>query len=205
MERRLVRCRQRLIAAGLLLLSACGEPPLAPLPPQATILAFGDSLTAGVGAGPAYSYPSVLAELSGRRVINAGVSGETTGAGRLRLPDLLDAHRPDLLLLLEGGNDILRNHDPAATKANLAAMLDDAARRDVPTVLIAVPQKSLFSNAAPLYRELADERGLVLIDALVAGLLRSPRYKADGVHFNRAGYRAMAEAIYDVLRDNGAL
>ena len=90
-----------------LLLAACGEPGFRPLAAGETILAFGDSLTEGRGVNPAQSYPSVLASLSGHPVINGGVSGELSRAGRARLPGLLAEHRPALVILLEGGNDIL--------------------------------------------------------------------------------------------------
>ena len=86
-----------------LLLAACGEPGFKPLAAGETILAFGDSLTEGRGVNPAQSYPSVLASLNGHPVINGGVSGELSRAGRVRLPGLLAEHRPALVILLEVG------------------------------------------------------------------------------------------------------
>ncbi|MFQ2513067.1 GDSL-type esterase/lipase family protein [Aeromonas caviae] len=90
--------------AGLLclLLAACGEPTFRPLAQGETLLAFGDSLTEGRGVSPSQSYPSVLANLSGHPVVNGGVSGELSQAGRARLPGLLARHRPALVILLEG-------------------------------------------------------------------------------------------------------
>ncbi len=189
---------------SVLLLAACGEDRLAALPADATIVAFGDSLTRGVGAQPDESYPAVLAHLTGLRVINAGVSGETTGEGRERLPEVLEAHRPDLLILLEGGNDILRNRT-AAAKKNLAAMIEMAQAAGVPVILVAVPEKKLLSNAAPWYAELAAEYDLVLEDELIGGLMRSAQYKSDPVHFNAAGYARIAERLHELLTESGAL
>ncbi|WP_243633764.1 arylesterase [Motiliproteus coralliicola] len=187
-----------------LLLSGCGESKLEPLPGDATILAFGDSLTVGVGTHSANSYPKVLEQLSGVSVINAGVSGETTDRGLARLPQLLDQNHPELLILIEGGNDILRNHPQAQIKANLKAMIELADNRGIPTVLIGVPQKSLFSDSAPLYRELAEEYQLVFDGEMIADLLRSPSLKSDPIHLNRDGYRQLAQSIYALLQDEGA-
>lgn len=143
--------RRGVIGALCLLLVACGEPGFRPLAAGETILAFGDSLTEGRGAPPAQSYPSVLASLSGHPVINGGVSGELSQAGRARLPGLLAEHRPGLVILLEGGNDILRGTGEAALKANLAAMIAAVQGSGAQLLLVAVPRKSLFADGAPLY------------------------------------------------------
>lgn len=195
------------IAFALLLiaLSGCSPAKLEPIPSNGTILAFGDSLTVGVGADNANSYPTVLAALSGLTVINSGVSGETTDNGLKRLREVLDNTSPDLLILLEGGNDILRNRDLSETKANLAAMIELAQGKGVPVVLIGVPEKALFSNSAPLYTELAEQYQLVFDDSLIADLQRTPSLKSDYIHFNDQGYRKMASAIFELLKENGAL
>jgi len=193
------------LAIALVLLQGCGQPRLTPVPGDGVILAFGDSLTLGVGSQPENSYPMVLAELSGREVVNAGISGEVTAGGLARLERTLEATDPALLVLLEGGNDILRNESPANIKRNLAAMIEMAEDRGVEVVLIGVPEKNLFSKSAPLYAELAEQYGLVFEGELIARLLRTGRYKSDAVHFNERGYRAMAEEIFELLTHNGAL
>ncbi|PJC92889.1 arylesterase [Aeromonas lusitana] len=188
-----------------LLLAACGEPGLKPLGAGATILAFGDSLTEGRGVSPAQSYPSVLASLSGHTVINGGVSGELSEAGRARLPALLAEHKPALVILLEGGNDILRGSGEGALKANLAAMIEAVQGSGAQLLLVAVPRKSLFADGAPLYEELADQYQLVLDNDSIGELLRSPTLKSDGVHFNEQGYRVLAERLHRRLQESGAL
>jgi len=187
------------------LLAACSDRALEPLDPGDRILAFGDSLTVGVGASEQAAYPAQLEALTGHSVINAGVSGETSAEGLERLPGVLDRYDPALMILLTGGNDVLRNQDLGRAKRNIARMIEIARGRGVQVVLVGVPRKSLFSDSAPLYRELADFYHVVLVDDLVAGLLRHPGYKSDAVHLNAAGYRAMAEQLDEVLREAGAL
>lgn len=188
-----------------LLLVGCGESGFRPLGAGETILAFGDSLTEGRGVNPAQSYPSVLATLSGHPVINAGVSGELSEAGRARLPALLAQHRPALVILLEGGNDILRGRGEEALKANLAAMIEMVQGSGAQLLLVGVPRKSLFADGAPLYGELADQYRLVLDNESIGELLRSPALKSDAVHFNEQGYRTLAERLHGLLQERGAL
>ena len=187
------------------LLIACDSGKLTPLNNSDVIVAFGDSLTEGVGTNQENSYPSVLAKLSGISVINAGVSGETTSEGLLMLPEVLEIYQPNLLILLEGGNDILRNKSTQTIQKNLDRMINIALDKGIEVVLIGVPEKSLFSNSAPLYDALAKKYDLVFDSGLIANLLRSPSKKSDSVHFNTEGYAALAEGIYELLLDNGAL
>jgi acyl-CoA thioesterase-1 len=195
----------RAVLLAALLLQGCAEPKLSPVPIDGTVLAFGDSLTLGVGADQHDSYPNVLSELGGRRVINAGVSGETTDRGLARLRVTLPEVNPDLLLLLEGGNDILRSRDPGDTKHNLSAMVEFARAQGVEVVLVGVPDKLLFSDLASFYGEIAEQYELVFDGETLAGLLRRSDYKSDAVHLNSQGYRVLAEAIHELLAEHGAL
>ncbi|MFY8300948.1 arylesterase [Pseudoalteromonas sp. SS15] len=187
-------------------LTGCSDAPkLTRLQQHDVILAFGDSLTQGVGVSKQHSYPSVLESLSGVKVINAGVSGETTNEGLNRFADVIEQHAPSIVILLEGGNDILQNKNLDETQANLNDMIGIAQSYGVEVVLIGVPQKSLFSSSAPLYQALADKHHIVFEPSLIAKLMKKPSMKSDYIHFNRAGYAAMAESIHQLLKDNGAL
>ena len=188
-----------------LLLSGCGDTQLQVLSPGDVIVAFGDSLTAGKGVSPEYAYPSVLSEITGKKVVNAGISGETTKEGLERIAGVLDKEDPALLILFEGGNDILRNQDLSKTEANLDAMIIMAKERGIQVALVGLPRKALFSSTAKFYNDLADAHGLPIEDEIVASLLRQPKMKSDSVHFNRNGYRALAQAIADMLKEAGAL
>lgn len=197
--------RTYLVFCLALFLNGCGSSNLDPLEAGDVILAFGDSLTAGVGVNKKNSYPTVLDNLTGLEVINAGISGETTAEGLLRLPQTIEEYSPSLMILLEGGNDILRNADANQIKNNLEKMIQIAQQEGIQVVLIGVPEKSLFSNSAALYSELAKEYDLVFDSSLIGGLMRSPSKKSDAVHFNKQGYSFMAQEIHVLLSENGAI
>lgn len=192
------------------LLCACGSGNrtgiLPPLAPDATILAFGDSLTYGSGASAEQSYPAVLASLVNRNVVSAGVPGETTTEGLRRLPSVLDAHDPDLVLLCLGGNDMLRKGSLNIVKNNLASMITLIRERGIPVVLIAVPEPALLGlDPPPLYGELAEQFDLPLENAVMADTLSKSKWRSDRIHPNAAGYRRIAEALAELLKKAGAI
>ena len=190
----------------LLLLVSCDDGgQLSPLRPNDVILAYGDSLTLGVGATPGLSYPEQLSRLLGRRVVNGGLSGEVSAEGARRLPGLLDQHDPELLILCHGGNDMLRKLDREQLRENLRRMYEAANQRDIDVVLIAVPQPGLLINDADLYRELAKELQIPVLNEVLGELMADSQYKSDAIHLNAQGYRKLAEAVADLLLQNGAL
>lgn len=197
----------RLLIILAVFLAGCGDdtPRLDRLSADAVILAFGDSLTHGTGAHGKQSYPAILAELSGHRVINAGVPGEVSVQGLKRLPNLLDQHNPALLILCHGGNDILRKKDMEKMQSNLVKMIAMAEKRDIPVLMLAVPKFGLFLSAAPEYGQVAERTGVLFIEDLLPEILGDKALKSDTVHPNAAGYRVMAESIYQQLKTSGAL
>ncbi len=201
------RCLRALVLVVLAggVLTSCAEKKLTALAADDVILAFGDSLTEGKGVPPTQSYPAVLEQISGFRIINAGRSGETTAQGLRRLPGVLDEVQPRLMLLLHGGNDILQNLPAQQAADNIAAMIRLARARGIDVVLIGVPEKNLFSEVAPIYPALAEQFDLVFEPSLIASLLRSPSKKSDSVHFNQQGYREIAESLSGLLESAGAL
>lgn len=196
--------------ACLLAVSACdgggSSAKLPPLPETALVLAFGDSLTFGLGASPNDSYPEILSGLIGRRVVRSGVNGEVTASALRRLPSVLRQHRPALVILCHGGNDILRGLPESAIEANLRAMVAEAQALGAKVVLVGVPRRSLFtSDSAPFYERIADEFGLPYLETTIAEILKDDRLKSDTVHPNAAGYRKLAEDVAALLRRAGAI
>ncbi len=168
-------------------------------------MAFGDSLTEGVGAGTELSYPAWLSKTTGRSIVNAGVSGETTSEGLVRLPAVLEEQRPKLVLLCLGGNDMLRHQDMGTTESNLRRIIQSIRASGASVVLIGVPEPKLFSGPPALYEKLADEFDLPYEGEIFDEVLKNPRLKSDLIHANAEGYRVVAERLAELLKDAGAL
>lgn len=200
--------KKGMIALFLLAGAACSktEPMLNKLPADAVILAFGDSLTYGTGAAPGRDYPTLLAGSIGREVINGGVPGEISADGLQRLRPLLDDYQPDLLILIHGGNDILRKIPAAQTRANLQAMIAAAKQRNISVVLLGVPELGLLLlHSAEFYQELAQAEQVPIDLETLPGILSSNTLKSDAVHPNELGYAKLAEKIAALMREQGAL
>ncbi len=198
-------CVGMVVLVGML--TSCGKavPKLAPLAPDAVVLAVGDSLTFGTGAAASQSYPAALEQLIGRKVVSAGVPGEVSAIGLARLPAILDRVQPQLLILCHGGNDLLRQLDTGALSQNLRAMVRLARDRGIPVVLIAVPKPGLFPSAHPIYTEIAAEMDLPIEQDALAEILTDNALKSDPIHPNAQGYARLAERVAELLKKTQAL
>lgn len=196
----------------LLLLAACSESPhYQPLAPGAVVLAFGDSVTYGTGAGRGEDYPTRLARLSGWQVVNAGIPGDTALAARGRIAALLEEEMPALVIVELGGNDFLRRRAEAEVKEDLRAILQTVKAAGAQPVLVAVPGLSLLGATvgrladAAIYHELAREEAVPLVEKVFAEVLSDPALRADRIHPNAAGYQLLADGIADSLARVGLL
>jgi lysophospholipase L1-like esterase len=183
---------------------------LPPLSNDAVILSFGDSLTYGTGSSRENAYPSVLEkliqqQLTTAKVINAGVPGEISQEGLLRLPTLIAQHRPELIILCHGGNDILRKLNLSNTQNNIQQMFNLAEQHNIPVVLIGVPEFGLFLNASPIYQTLADDNAIPIENDILGNILAKASLKSDHIHPNKKGYQFLAESIFDLLHRTGAI
>ena len=195
------------VAATALLLAGCGDrvPRVPAVGPDEVIVAFGDSLTYGTGAAESESYPAVLAQLIGRKVVRAGVPGEVTAQGLARLEQVIEAHRPALMIVCLGGNDMLRRVGEAQIRSNLRQIITTLRGRGISVVLIGVPRPALLTSAAAFYGELAKEYRIPYEGKVLNDVMHQLDLKADPIHPNAKGYRRMAEAIAQLLKQAGAI
>lgn len=203
-RRRFVQISALLAAA----LTACSKTaPHAALPEGSTILALGDSLTAGYGADATAAYPAVLAGLTGWQIINGGVSGNTSAQALARLPALM-RRQPQLVLVSIGGNDFLRKVPEADTRSNIRQIVQQIKAAGMPAVLVAVPYfttGALFGRLSehPMYEELAAELNVPLLKGAWAEVLGDKKLKSDQIHANAQGYRVFAEKMWAFLKQQG--
>lgn len=205
---RLGRLLLRLILVAVVLVgAACGEktPQLPRLGTSDVIVAFGDSLTYGTGAREEESYPAVLSQLIGLKVVGAGVPGEVTAQALQRLPAVIDEHQPKLMIVCIGGNDMLRKFNESQTRSNLRAIINTIRSRGIAVLLIGVPKPALLASPPEFYTEIASEFSIPYEGGIVKDVLYSTDMKSDPIHPNAKGYLRIAEAIAALLRKTGAI
>jgi acyl-CoA thioesterase-1 len=194
--------------------AAAAEAPRPPAGPERLIVAFGDSLYAGYGLKPGESWPAGLEKALWARginakVVNAGVSGDTTAAARARLGFVLDAQprKPDLVAIGLGGNDMLRGLAPAEARANIDAILSELDRRKIPalvTGMLAAPNLGAEYAAEfnPIFPALAKKHGAALVPFFLQPVVGKPALiQADHVHPTAKGIELIvADTVDDVER-----
>jgi acyl-CoA thioesterase I len=204
--------------AGVVGFAACGssgQSPSAPSttgaaePPRLDVVAFGDSLTAGPGLEPHETYPAVLqrtldAAGYNYRVVNAGVSGDTTTGGLQRFERSLTASTRVVILAL-GANDGFRGVPVATVRRNLEAMIVVAKARGIDVLLCGMEAPPVHGwqyslNFHFIFPELAAEHDLTLVPFMLTGVLgRAELNLYDGIHPNAEGARVVAENIWPYL------
>ncbi len=199
-----------LLAVVAMLLVSCGKAVKeAPLPAGSAVLALGDSLTAGAGVNPDQAWPALLANRTGWAVINGGVSGDTSAEALRRLPSLLEQHKPVLVLVTLGGNDMLRHLPEQETVANLGQMLTLIKAQGAKAVLLATPKPSLAGavfqrlSAPDFYRAVAKEYKVPLIEDAIPEVLSDPQLKGDPLHPNVEGHVLLSGKIFEALKEIG--
>lgn len=162
-------------------------------------IAFGDSLTSGIGADEgAGSYPAQLGQTLGVTIKNLGRPGETTQDGLSRIGEV-EAEKPRVVLLCFGGNDTLRSVDHGQTFGNLETMIDRLHAQEVFVVLIGVRSASIFDKYETPFEELAKRKRVFYVPNILSGVLGTPSLMSDQIHPNDAGYSNIAGRIAKLL------
>ncbi len=162
--------------------------------PGTTIVCYGDSITAGVGAAPEESYPRRLAEVLGLEVRNLGVPGDTAGAAAGRIDQVL-AQDPWLVIVELGGNDLLQRAPIAGTEAALRQIIERLLAARVVPVLVEIEVPVFGGQYDEMFERLADDYGVPVVDDALRRILTDPALKSDTIHPNAAGYRRLAQAV----------
>jgi acyl-CoA thioesterase-1 len=191
----------------ILFLTACDQQQtnFRPLPANAVIVAFGDSLTFGTGATPETNYPNNLEKIISHQVINAGVPGEETSGGLARIKQVLDDNNPQLVILCLGGNDFLHKKSLDQAKQNLKSIIQIIKASGAQVLLIGVPTVNINLAVPDLYNELSEEMNVPVDNNILPVLLGEPEYKSDYIHLNGAGYKIFAQDVADFLKARGAI
>ena len=187
-----------------------GESPTAPSQPTPVIVAFGDSLTSGPGLRREETYPALLqqritSEDREYRVVNAGVSGDTSSEALLRFDAALV---PDtrIVILAIGANDGLRGIPVATVERNIAAMIERAQARDIAVLLcqMEAPPVGGFTYTIEFHRlftRLAERYKVPLVPFFLLGIIGNDELDLDdSLHPNAAGHKAIADTIWPHLR-----
>ena len=172
-----------------------------------TIAALGDSLTAGLGVDETDAYPALLesrlaADGHRVRVINAGISGETSSGTLSRIDWVISALEPEIVILVIGANDGMRGIDTGLLEKNLDGILSVLDENRIPVILGGM---RMLPNLGPIYSgrfervypRTAEKHGVTLIPFFLDGVAGEPEFnQADGIHPNPRGYRRVVDSIY---------
>ena len=172
-----------------------------------TIVVLGDSLSAGYGVQIESSWPSLLENSIKNKglsfkVINAGISGDTTSGGLYRLPKLLSKHKPQIVILELGGNDGLRGMSlKKVVRKNLRSMIEMVHASGGIVVLIGVELPPNYgemytSNFQKIFVDLASEYDLALINGSIKDMTAMGLMQSDGIHPNQDGHKLIEQEVW---------
>lgn len=175
--------------------------PIVNYPPRGTsIVAFGDSLTVGVGASMyEKSYVGILEERLGIRIVNKGIIGDTTDDAIQRLDADVLTEKPDIVLVLLGSNDYLKGVQQDVTFDNLRSIIERIQAGGALVVLIGARGGLLADKFSGDFKDLAQEKGTLLVPGIMNGIIGETTLMSDEIHPNDAGYLKMADKIAPIL------
>ncbi len=189
-----------LVAALLVSLGALGCGSSNPTAPAAvTVVAFGDSITAGFGVSSNNDYVARLASRTGNSIINAGRIGDTTGDALTRLNSAVLSRNPDIVIVFLGGNDVLQSVPIPTRVSNITSIVQQIRADAAAVILIDMGSGVLdaFNGALP---GIASQTSSTLVTGVLEGIFGVPGFMADLVHPNDAGHAIIADRLEPALR-----
>ena len=182
--------------------------PVINAPPRpGPIVAFGDSLTYGIGASPSSpnpdpgaSYPDQLASLIGRPVINRGYPRDTIADAAARLERDVLAETPSIVIVLLGGNDFLQRKELGESFRQLEQLIRRIQASGAMVVLVGLDGLTPLSGLGGEFKKLARRTGVVFVPDVLDGVIGHPDLMADSVHPNQSGYAIVAKRVAEAVR-----
>lgn len=181
-------------------------------PVQGIIAAVGDSLTDGLGVDESQAYPAILEKKLANdgylyKVVNAGISGETSSGTLSRIKWVISSIKPDVVILVTGANDGMRGIDPALLRKNLDQIISILKKNNVQIILGGM---KMLPNLGPdyagrfelVYPDIADKHNIALIPFFLKGVAGEDQLnQPDGIHPTAEGYRVIVDHIYPAIVD----
>ncbi|MCA9354619.1 MAG: arylesterase [Candidatus Kaiserbacteria bacterium] len=185
---------------SIILLSWFFWPKADPLYPTtgSTVVVFGDSLAAGIGAGSGSDIASLLSQSLPQEVINLGVPGDTTADGLARIDEVLEVD-PRVVIVLLGGNDALQQVPVEKTFANLALIVESIQASGAAVVLVGEPGGLYGNRYEKEYERIVEEYRTFYVSNILSGLIGRSEYMSDYIHPNSTGYARATERILPVV------
>lgn len=181
-------------------LAACGDDnDVAPSKPAVQVLAFGDSLVVGVGTTGGNNFVSLLSSRVGVSIHNAGRSGDTTSSALSRLQTDVLSRQPEIVIVLLGGNDLLRGVPLSQRVANITSIVTQIRATGATVILVGLGNGPIdpYNGALP---GIAAQTGSVHVPGILEGIFGVPSLMADTIHPNNAGHQIMADRLEPSLR-----
>ena len=169
-------------------------------PAGQTIVAFGDSLTAGYGVDKNDNYPAQLSKLINQPIINMGVSGETTAEALARIDEVV-VQNPKIVLITLVGNDLKKKLPASEAFSNLKQIVAILQKNGTLVVIGGIDIPFYSKDYADDYVIFAKQNGCLLVPNILDGLFGHSNLMVDTVHPNAKGYKIVAESLYETIKD----
>ncbi len=169
-------------------------------PKNEKIIVFGDSLVEGVGATTGYDLVSLIEQRTGRETINYGKSGNTTRDALERVDHAM-AEKAGVVMIILGGNDVLKKIPKEETFQNLEHMIDSFQKNGSVVVLVGIRSGVVGDGRGDDYRDLAKRKGAVYVSDILQDVFGQREYMFDAVHPNNAGYAIIADRLVPIIAD----